>query len=134
MKMALHRILIDTSVWIPFFNLPRSIEKTIPDRLIDRGDVVMTGVVLSELLQGVSGAKERNQIHAAFLPFPFLEATFHTWALAGELGLKLRSRGRKTPLSDLVLAAVAIENNAVLFTKDKHFDNIPGLKLFNERI
>ena len=45
-------VVADTSVWIPFFNEPESVEKRELDALIDADRLVMVGVVLAEPIQG----------------------------------------------------------------------------------
>jgi predicted nucleic acid-binding protein len=44
--------------------------------------------------------------------------------LAVELQLKLRGRGRPKPFSDLLIAAIYINRNEELVTKDKNFHDI----------
>lgn len=41
----------------------------------------------------------------------------------------LRSRGRPIPTNDLWIASLAIEHGLVLYTRDVHFAEIPGLAL-----
>ena len=46
------KVIVDTSVWIQFFNAPQSKEKTEVDKLLTNNQVVIVGIVVSELLQG----------------------------------------------------------------------------------
>ena len=55
-------VIVDTSVWIPFFNRPDSPEKAALDLLIDAEEVVLVGVVLAELLQGCRMPVEREAL------------------------------------------------------------------------
>jgi predicted nucleic acid-binding protein len=39
----------------------------------------------------------------------------------------LRTKGRPIPTNDLWIAAIAIEHGLVLYTRDAHFGEVPGL-------
>ena len=39
----------------------------------------------------------------------------------------LRAKGRPIPTNDLWIAAIAIEHGLVLYTRDAHFEAVPGL-------
>ncbi len=46
-----------------------------------------------------------------------------------ELSAALKSKGLNLPFSDILLAAIAIEHNFSIFTLDKHFEKIPGVRI-----
>lgn len=123
------RVLVDTSVWIEFFNRPESPEKREVDRLIDEGGVCLAGIVLAEILQGVRKEKERKTLLAHFEKFPYEEMSRETWLEAGGLGEELNRRGQTTPLSDLALAALCRERDLSLYSLDAHFLRVRGLRL-----
>jgi len=52
------------------------------------------------------------------------------WQKAGELSAFLKKEGKNLPLSDIFIAALAIEHNLQIFTLDKHFEQIPGVKMY----
>ena len=120
-------VIVDTSAWIPFFNRPESSEKRIIDELIDRGEVAVVGVVLAELLQGCRSQEERNDLKDALLALPYLGVSQATWIAAGELSAGLLRKGMTLPLTDLVIAAAAIEHHCSVYSLDAHFQKIPGL-------
>ncbi len=41
----------------------------------------------------------------------------------------LRSQGTRIPTNDIWIAALAIQHDLTLDTRDKHFGQVPGLKL-----
>lgn len=123
-------IIADTSVWIPFFNRPDSREKQTLDLLIDADDVALVGVVLAELLQGCRSQSERDEVADSLLALPYLEVTQSVWMKAGDLSANLHRRGVTLPLSDLVVAALAIEHGCKVLSLDGHFKKIPGLGLY----
>ena len=120
-------VIADTSVWIPFFNRPSSQEKAALDLLIDADEVALVGVILAELLQGCRSPEERGELAEALLALPYFEVTQTTWLKAGDLSCGLLRKGITLPLSDLVIAALAIEHRCRLYSLDAHFKKIPGL-------
>jgi len=52
-------VIVDTSIWIPFFNRPASREKLVLDAQIDADQALLVGVVLTEILQGCRTSRER---------------------------------------------------------------------------
>lgn len=121
-------VIADTSVWIPFFNRPDSPEKATLDLLIDADEVVLVGVVLAELLQGCRTSSERDTLSDALLALPYHEVTQSTWSQTGNLSSQLLRRGVTLPLSDLIIAALAIEHNCHVYSLDIHFKRIPGVR------
>jgi predicted nucleic acid-binding protein len=124
-------VIADTSVWIPFFNRPDSPQKTSLDLLIDTDEVSLVGVVLAELLQGCRTQAERDALSDALLALPYYEVTQSTWMQAGELSANLLRRGVTLPLSDLLIAALAIERDCRVYSSDHYFKKIPGLHLYS---
>lgn len=122
-------VIADTSVWIPFFNQPDSLEKREIDALIDADQLVLVGMVLAELIQGCRTSTEANIIVSKLTGLRFLETGFPTWKRAGELSFALRRKGVTLPLSDLVIAVLALEHRYEVYALDPHFKQIPGLSL-----
>lgn len=120
-------VIVDTSAWIPFFNRPESTEKQVIDELIDQGDAAIVGVVLAELLQGCRSREEREELQEALLALPYLGVSQATWIAAGEISAGLLRKGITLPLTDLVIAAAAIEHRCSVYSLDTHFQKIPGL-------
>jgi predicted nucleic acid-binding protein len=124
--MGPEKILADTCIWIEYFRgkSPSSEELR---RLIQKGVLVITGPVVFELLQGAKNKKDADLIKEATRGLPLLEVDHKIWLSAGDLYCDLRRKGITIPPSDVLLAAMAIENNLSLFTIDIHFDHIPKL-------
>jgi predicted nucleic acid-binding protein len=123
-------VIADTSVWIPFFNRADSPEKAVLDLLIDADEVALTGVVLAELLQGCRTHSERHTLAGALLALRYYEVTQTTWLRAGDLSAQLLRKGVTLPLSDLIIATVAIERDCLIYSLDAHFKRIPGVRLY----
>jgi predicted nucleic acid-binding protein len=123
-------VVADTSVWIPFFNDPHSEEKRELDALIDLDRLVLVGVVLAELIQGCRTAGEAEATTSSLEGLRFIETTLSTWRRVGEVSFSLRRKAITVPLSDLVVAALALEHRLEIYTLDPHFKQIPGLTLY----
>jgi predicted nucleic acid-binding protein len=98
--------------------------------LIDADDVALVGIVLAELLQGCRSHQERDELKDGLLALPYLEVTQSTWVNAGALSAGLLRKGITLPLSDLIIAALAIEHHCPVYSVDDHFRKIPDLLLF----
>ena len=123
-------VIADTSVWIPFFNRPDSREKAALDLLIDADEVVLVGVVLAEVLQGCRTPSERETLSEALSALPYFEVNSSTWIRAGDLSSQLLRKGITLPLSDLLIAVLAIEHGCRVYSLDAHFTKIPGVALY----
>jgi len=97
--------------------------------LLFRGEVSMVGMVLSEILQGARTHSEFATLRDRLTALEFLEVTLETWVKVGEIALELRRQGYPVPLTDLTIAAVAIQHNQSVYTLDQHFQRVPGLEL-----
>jgi predicted nucleic acid-binding protein len=68
--------------------------------------------------------------------FAQLPTPENDWDAVGDNLCALRGRGVTVPLSDVVIATVAISHDVELWTRDTHFalmlPHLPALKLFQE--
>lgn len=122
-------IIVDTSVWVEFFRAPSSPLTRHLLGLLRSNRVVLVGMVLAELLQGIRNSKEAARVRRSLEALPYTETTRSAWQMAGEVSAALRRKGVTVPLSDLVIAAVALGEDCELFTVDPHFELVPQLKL-----
>ena len=123
-------VLIDTCVWVPFFNRPQSIEKRTVDSLLDEDRVAIIGPILAEILQGFRRDDRADWIASSLRGLHYLEVQWDDWRSAAHLGRQLIDRGHRLPLTDLTVAALALRTDSAVFTTDPHFDLIQGLKRF----
>lgn len=122
-------VIVDTSVWIAFFRGKQPIAGKLT-ALIENHRAFLTGVVIAEILQGIKNTREEKRILYAVSGVPDLEISNQVWAKTGQMSASLRRKGINIPLTDTALAALSIEHNFSLFTLDKHFERIPGVKLY----
>jgi predicted nucleic acid-binding protein len=118
-------ILIDTSAWIASFKKTGNDElKELMKQTIVSGLAVTTPVVILELLQGCRSVGERDALKIKLESLDIQSLTSSVWERAYELGFSLRRKGLTIPTVDLIIAALAIENNILLLHHDEHFEMI----------
>ena len=127
--MTPNRILPDTCAWIDFFNGKHTLLAESLAQSLLRHEVMTCGVVLCELLQGVKKPGEELLVHNALQALPHLEMTRELWHGACQLSASLRKSGHTLPLSDIIIATLALNHNCAVLTVDRHFAAIPGLEL-----
>ena len=93
-------------------------------------EVFICGIVQFELLQGIKNPNEEAMVLNALQSLPHLDMSRDLWIMAGQLAANLRSNGHTLPLSDIIIATLALENECAVLTIDRHFDIIPGLNVF----
>ena len=95
-----------------------------------KNSVWVCGVVLFELVQGVRTEDEKAKVLDALSNLSYAEMTKDLWQKAGELSASVKKKGLNLPLSDIFIAALAIEHNLQIFTFDKHFEQIPTVNIY----
>ena len=115
-------VLVDTCIWVPFFNRPQSAEKKAVDALLDDDRAALIGPIVTEILQGFPREAQADYVASLLRGALYLEITWEDWQEAARLGRRLVASGHRLPLSDLILAAVAIRVDAEVYTSDPHFD------------
>lgn len=117
-------ILVDTSVWS--LALRRDATPPIPETqrlrqaLID-GEVVTTGLILQELLQGFHGPRAKLQIESRFAALPLLNPDRLDHADAAEVRNCCRRAGVQLGTIDALLAQLCIRHGLKILTTDRDF-------------
>jgi predicted nucleic acid-binding protein len=119
--------LPDTCAWIDYFRPGGNALGQLVERAIASDSVYACGPVLYELVQGARSEKEQASLTSALGALPYLEMTEAIWIKAGQLSAALRKTGKTIPLSDILIAALAIEHSLAVMTVDEHFRIVPGV-------
>ena len=122
-------VIVDTSEWVQYFRFADSTEAAEVRRLLVAGEVVMVGIVYAELLRGARDAAQFHALEDHLDALPFLEMTGATWRATGRILGELQRRGSAISLPDAAIAALALEHGLQVYTRDDHFQRIPGLEL-----
>ena len=91
-------VLVDTSIWIEYFNKPQSKFGASLERLLHQQRVVVCGIILAELLQGTKTESEFNDVLDSLACLPFLETNLNTWIETGRISFSLRRKGITIPI------------------------------------
>ena len=118
--------VIDTSIWISYFNSVQDDNAKAVNKLIDADEIIILPVIFQETLQGIREDKIFELIKESMLSYRYINID-HVYSALKAAGLyrSLRQKGitiRKP--NDCLIAAICIENKIPLFHKDKDFDSI----------
>lgn len=96
---------------------------------LTRGDVRLPPVVLTEILSDPAAG---NVVAAKMANLEMLDVSEGYWRRAGEARAKLRARGVKAKVADVLIAQSCIDHDVALITRDedfRHFAKHCGLEL-----
>jgi predicted nucleic acid-binding protein len=119
-------ILVDTSVWIDYFNGIKNKETDSLDRILSEQTVLIGDIILTEILQGFDSVKEFRLATQALNPLDCVHLGGKSLAIKAASNFRfLRSKGvtiRKTV--DILIGSWCIEHEVELLHNDKDFDQI----------
>jgi predicted nucleic acid-binding protein len=120
-------ILVDSSVWIDFFSsAPGRAGNELRRMISDAEPLALAGVVITEVLQGLT--RDASRIEHYLAQWDLLEPKgFHTYREAAAIFRLGRAKGVSLTTIDVLIAAMALEHHANLFTLDKDFSRIARL-------
>ena len=122
-------VIADTSVWIHAQRQPESLDSHEFWRLYDGREIVMVGPVIAELLHGSRAQREFDAVLECFDALDYLEVDQDTWTLVGRIRRQLRQEGTLIGFADSITAALAIQHDCAVYTLDRDFDRVAGLRL-----
>lgn len=124
-------ILIDSSVWIDYFNGVYNQKTDFLYSNLGREEFVIGDLIYTEVLQGFSDDRSYRKAKELLDVFPFKNIGGKEIALSSANNYRiLRKKGvtiRKTV--DVFIATFCIENNISLLQNDRDFE--PFIRLFN---
>lgn len=133
-------ILIDTSVWIPFFkDNSNHAGLFVEDLLLQREKVCINAVIEMEILQGIRDDHVFKSIKSYLLDFQYFpELSKQHWSTASDIYRSCRKQGVTIRRSlDCLIAANAMINNLTVAHIDRDFELIkkvfPALATINVR-
>ena len=131
------KVLVDTSVWVDFFNGFGSAQQKALSRLIAGEDEICTcGVVVSEVFRGLRRPGGRGEIESLFRELLFLEPTgIEAYLRAARVYRLLRRRGVTVRSTiDCLIAVIAEENGCEVLSRDRDLGAILGSGLVQARL
>ena len=123
-------VFIDTCIWVGFFNRRQSSERNTVDALLDDDRAAITGMILAEVLQGFRRDEQADWAASSLQGLHNIEPVWDDWRAAAKLGRQIAANGHRLPLTDLVIAALALRYDHAVLSTDPHFDLITDLRRF----
>ena len=121
-------LIVDTTVWS--LALRRDVVVEVPEvkalkhALAEGGQIVTTGLVLQEILQGFVGPKAKADIIDRFAAIPFISPDRADHIAAAELRNTCRRAGVQVRTVDAILAQLCIRHDLTFLTTDNDFKDI----------
>jgi len=119
-------ILVDTTVWIDYFNGIENKQTESLDHILSEQSVIIGDIILTEILQGFDSDKEFRLAKQALDPLDCVHLGGKSLAIKAASNFRfLRSKGvtiRKTV--DMLIGSWCIEHEVELLHNDKDFDQI----------
>lgn len=127
-------ILVDSSVWIDFLSSsPGTAGAELRRLIVEAEPLALAGVIVTEVLQGLT--QDASVIERFLGMWELLEPRgFSTYREAAAIFRVARAKGISLTTIDSLIAAIALEHRATVFTLDKDFSRIArisALSLYN---
>jgi predicted nucleic acid-binding protein len=116
-------IVVDTSVWVSAFRQAASREAPLLAALLDADQVLLAVPVRTELIGGARTA-DRSRLRKLLTALPLVYPTDETWTTMDGWADRARDRGERFGVGDLLIAALARESGALVWSLDADFDRM----------
>ena len=122
-------IAVDTSVWITALRSREAPEAPILSALLDAGEVMLPVLVRIQLLLGASG-RDRARLRRVLAALPVAHPSDSTLGAHGDVGGEGHRCGPEfaSRAGDLLLAAIASEQGALVWSLDRDFARMERLR------
>ena len=123
------RYLLDTNIIIALF----ASDAAVKTHLAETDEVFISSIAIGELYFGARKLTRVQDNLARIDDFAsnnvVLACDTETARRYGEMKERLRARGRPIPENDIWIAAIALQHELTLATRDAHFEAVDGLRL-----
>jgi predicted nucleic acid-binding protein len=121
-------IVVDTSVWIAARRQPGADVAEVLSGLLDADEVALALPVKLELWAGVAKV-DRQRFQRAFSALPLLVPTEDTWQPLDDWIARAADNGLRIGLTDLLIARLADEAGALVWSLDADIERLAALEL-----
>jgi predicted nucleic acid-binding protein len=119
-------IVVDTSVWVAARRRPEGDVAETLAALLDEDSVALPLPVRLELLAGTA-KHDRRAFRRALTALPVLHPSEETWRTLDDFVVRAADAGDRFGLSDLLIAALASEQGALVWSLDGDFERLARL-------
>ena len=120
--------LLDTNIIIQMFTG----DPTIQEKMLNGNNLFLASPALGELYYGAQKSdkvtENLHRINTFVENHIFLSCDLETAQWFGIIKNQLRRKGRLIPDNDIWIAAIAMQYNLILVTRDAHFDEVESLQ------
>lgn len=119
-------VIVDSSVWIDFF---RGKNRAVVEQLGDLLDQDQVGLAVPVRLEILTGARraEVPKLRRVLSALPLLVPTEKVWSELEQWVVEARDRGERFAVVDLLIAAIAREQGASVWSLDLDFRRMAAL-------
>lgn len=118
------KYLLDTNIIIALF----ANEAAVLEKLQLAKEIFISNITIGELYYGAEKSQRvrenKNRINELVANSVILGTNVETALIYGEIKHSLRLKGRPLPENDIWIAAVALQYDLILVTRDAHFQKI----------
>ena len=113
--------LVDTSVWVDFLRGKSTQRSQLLNALLEDGDAYLCEITFAEICFGAKGHPQFQKYFNYFSELPFLALPQNWHRLVAKLGHRLKSKGYRPFMADLMIALTALTHHCPLLTEDSDF-------------
>jgi len=119
-------VLVDTTIWIDFFNDKKNFHVDKLGRIIDDNeDICINGVIISEILQGIKSDQEFAKVKEILNDLIYLDIEKETYLHAAQIYRQCRKNGYTIRKAiDCIIAATCVDSGTLLLHNDRDFTYI----------
>jgi predicted nucleic acid-binding protein len=128
--MAANPVLVDSSFYIRLLRLRQDPLRALAFTAATR-DLVICGIIRCEVGRALRHPKIRQRFHQFWDVMINVPTDSRLWDEAEQTLWELDRKGIILPLTDVVIACCAKRVGASVLTFDKHFFEIPGLRVMD---
>jgi predicted nucleic acid-binding protein len=121
-------IVVDTSVWIDAARRPGGACARTLGRLLDADEVALALPVRLELMAGVA-RKDRRALRRGLSGLPVVSPSEETWRSVEGWVDRAAEAGQRFAMTDLLIAGLAADIDALVWSLDDDFARMEGLGL-----
>jgi predicted nucleic acid-binding protein len=121
-------IFVDTSVWVEALRSGDSETARHLGTLLDSGEVALSAPVRVEILAGAS-SRDHVALRRVLSALPLFFPGDRTWVLIDDWLDRARAAGERFGFADLLIGAIAAENEGTLWSLDGDFARMSRIGL-----